>query len=151
VQVGVNGQPGPVLEGTVSVSDVPGLQGVGFACFRHVTGTLSYLEPDSRVSLSLGERGYELFTLVPVENGFAPIGLVDKLNSAASLSGVSFPNAQRCELELRDGGDFLAHCEQQPARVSVAGRPAVFSYERESRSLRFSSAASGRHTISIDW
>jgi raffinose synthase len=151
VQVGANGKPGPVLEGTLRPSDVPGLKGTVFACYRQVAGTLSSLERESCVSLSLGERGYELFTLVPIENGFAPIGLIDKLNSAAAISRVSFPTAQSCELELRDGGEFLAYCEQPPTRVSVAGRPAVFRYEQELRSLRFSSASSGPHAVSINW
>jgi raffinose synthase len=149
--VGCSDKPAPVLSGTVSPSDVPVLEGEAFACYSHVGKRLLRLERDSEVALSLGQGGFELFTFAPVENGFAPIGLADKLNSAAALSSVSWSSAGSCELTLRDGGEFLAYCERKPTAVSVAGRPAVFEYERESRSLRVASEASGEHALRVSW
>jgi raffinose synthase len=150
-RVGEPGSAGPVLRGNVSARDVPTLGAGPFACFLHVAQELRLLNGDDQVSLELPERGFELCTFVPLEQGFAPIGLSDKLNSAAAISHVFWPSATRCELALRDGGAFLAYCERPPTAVSVAGEPTPFSYEATSRSLRVASAASGRHALVVDW
>jgi hypothetical protein len=109
------------------------------------------LNPEERVSLELAERGFELATFVPVQHAFAPIGLTDKLNSAAAVVRVTWPSARRCELELRDGGAFLAYSEQKPATVTVAGQLAAFSHETDSGALRVQSEAKGRHALVVTW
>jgi raffinose synthase len=150
-RVGQAGVAGPVLRGSVGPSDVPALEGRSFACYLHESRRLQWLEREERVALELAERGFELATFVPVERGFAPVGLTSKLNSAGAIARVTWTGAEACELELRDGGAFLAYCEQRPAAVTVAGQPAVFSHETESRALRVASEAKGRHVLTITW
>ncbi len=67
-------------------SDVPELSAERFACYSHVVKSLTLLNLDQEQSLSLGPREFELITIVPVENDFAPIGLTDKFNSAGALT-----------------------------------------------------------------
>lgn len=150
-RVGEPGAAGPVLHGVVGPSDVPALGAGSFACFLHVAQELRLLNSDERLALELAERGFEVCTFVPVEHGFAPIGASDKLNSAAAVSDVTWPNPNLCELRLRDGGAFLAYCERQPTAVTVAGEPASFSYDAATRALRVTSTVLGRHDIVFSW
>jgi raffinose synthase len=150
-RVGEGGASGPVLSGEVGPSDVPALEGEQFACYQHAARRLLRLGREQRVTLELPERGFELFTFVAIDQGFAALGMADKLNSAAALVRVAWPNPTACELDLRDGGELLAYCERPPSSVTVAGKPAVFSYETETSTLRVASAASGRHVVLVSW
>jgi raffinose synthase len=150
-RVGTPGAAGAVLSGAVGPSDVPALTGERFACYLYNAARLQVLNREERVSLELPERGFELLTFVPIEQGFAAIGLADKLNSAGGVARSSWSGTQSCELELRDGGAFLAYSERAPTAVTVAGQPAAFSHETESCALRVVSEAKGRHVLVLTW
>jgi raffinose synthase len=150
-RVGQGDAAGPVLSGTVGPSDVPVLDGERFACYLHAAARMQLLSAEERVPLELPERGFELFTFVPVEQGFAPIGLTDKLNGRAAVARMTWLRVGECELELRDGGAFLAYSERKPTRVSVAGQSAAFSHETDSGALRVASEAKGRHVLVVTW
>lgn len=150
-RVGSAGTPGPSLRGSVGVDDVPGLAGSRFACYLHAARSLRWLGRDERVSLELGERGFELVTLVPVERGFAAIGLANKLNSAGALARLAWTEAGACELELRDGGEFIAYCERKPESVQRAGRPVAFVHDADARTLRVACPSSGRQSLLLTW
>ncbi|MGC4093446.1 MAG: Sip1-related alpha-galactosidase [Polyangiaceae bacterium] len=150
VQIGKGGQAAPQLAGMVGPSDVPGLEGEQFVCYSHVAGTLRQLTRTERVSLSLGERGFELCTIVPVERGFAPLGLLDKFISYGALGSVTWVDARTWQGELRDGGRFGAYAERAPSRVAVDGQAADFEYDATQRRLSLSLVA-GKHRLEIIW
>jgi raffinose synthase len=142
---------GPVvITGTVGPADVPGLTQASYACYAHHARSLEILSHDARLALTLGERDFEIVTFVPVDRGFAPIGLTDKLNSAGAVSEVT-RHERHCDLALRDGGDFLAWAEAPPAAVEIDGRPAVFGYDAQAKSLRVTLGAMGRQALRIRW
>jgi raffinose synthase len=138
-----------VLEGSVSPADVPALTSSTYACYAHNAKRLTVLAADGRVGVALAERDFELFTLVPIERGFAPIGLADKFNSAGALRGPSWCDDGSYRLELRDGGDFLAWSAAAPTSVEVDCVAASFTYSRETNALRVPIALGGHRNVRI--
>jgi raffinose synthase len=157
------GRPEPlVLEGSVGPADVPVAaapvghavvpgQSARYACYAHEAKVLTILEREGRYPLALPERGFELFTMVPIERGFAPIGLADKFNSAAAVRSSTWTADGAVQVELRDGGEFLAWCEAAPTSVEVNGASLPFSYERKTGALRVSVGRGARHEVRICW
>ncbi len=140
-----------VRSGEVSPADVPGFVGAKFACYAHRANSLDVVARDARLPVTLGEREFELFTFVPIERGFAAIGLANKMNSAAAVSRIAWLDARQCEVALRDGGDFLSWVENPPARVEVDGRQTSFDYDARAGALRVSLPDKARHALRIRW
>ena len=81
----VSKEESPVT-GTVSPADVGGLEGEIFAAYEHFTGRVTLLGKDDRIEITLNNHDeYCLYVIVPYENGFAPIGLLDKFISPAGI------------------------------------------------------------------
>jgi raffinose synthase len=135
-RVGRDGEPGPVLSGETGPSDVPGLAGDAFACFRHTTQTLERFARSDRKRVSLGERGYELFSFVPIERDFAAVGLGNMLNGHGAVRKVKWTDERTVSVTLADGGVFVAYSAKRPAGVEASGAPVGFEYDAKSGSLR---------------
>lgn len=141
----------PTLTGAVSPADVPGLTLAKYACYAHRARSLEVVARDGRLPVILGERGFEIFTIAPVDRGFAPIGLADKLNSAGAISRLT-RHEDHCEVSLRDGGEFVAWAEAAPASIETgSGRPVEFTHDLRDGSLRARVDHLGPHTLIIRW
>jgi raffinose synthase len=144
------GQAQPV-SGTLCASDVPGLRGESFACYEHNTRRLSELARTERRTISLSERQFELFSLVPIERGFAALGLADKFNGPAAVRSLHWQGADQCRLCLADGGEFLAFCERPPQNVQAGTEALAFRYEAASRALRVTLGPEQARELLIRW
>jgi raffinose synthase len=140
-----------VLSGTVGPADVPGFAAERYASYSHVARSLDAVVGHARLPVTLAERGFELFTIVPIERGFAAIGLADKLNSAGAVARFAWTDERHCEIVLRDGGVFLAWSEAAPTTVELDGRPVEFDYDPRVRALRVTLGETGRQTLHIRW
>jgi raffinose synthase len=140
-----------VLSGVVGPADVPDFVADRYACYAHQTASLAVVLAEGRLPITLGEREFELFTIVPIERGFAAIGLADKLNSAGALARIEWLDERCCELLLRDGGDFLAWSEVAPTRVELDGLRTDFDYDPRVGTIRVSVRERARHTLRIRW
>jgi hypothetical protein len=91
---------------------------------------LLFDERRSVTTLVLNSFGFDLFTFVPVNQGVAVFGLLDKyLGPAAVVSQKVEQN--RVTVRLREAGDFGAWLDKAPARVEIDGQPlapADYSY-----------------------
>jgi raffinose synthase len=116
------------VEGTVSPSDVIGLAGSEFAVYAHHARTLARAARESRLPVRLGSLTAEVFTLVPIDGGVAPIGLADKFNSGGAITAKGWED-KTYRVALRDGGRFVAFAERRPSAVLVDGEAHAFSYE----------------------
>jgi hypothetical protein len=70
-----------------------------------------------------------MFTVAPVVNGLAPLGLSDYLNSGGAIVETSVAADGAHAITLRTGGHFVAWCEKAPAQVTVNDEPAPFTFE----------------------
>ena len=75
------------LSGTVSPSDVPGLEGEEFVVYEYFTENRHRIGKDEVLHFTLQDQeDMRLFTIVPYENGFAPIGRTDKYLPYAAIT-----------------------------------------------------------------
>ena len=121
----------PPIAGVVCPADVEGLVGDRFAVFAHSTGEVRALARADVWEVSLPPLTSEVFTIVPIIDGFAPIGLADKLNSGGTLASVVRRDGV-CDVSLRDGGPFVAWCRREPTEVSTGGAALTFTYDAAS-------------------
>ena len=139
------------LFATVKPADIPNISGERFACYSHVSQRLLTAYATEEQSLSLGPREFELYTIVPIENDFAPIGLIDKFNSAASICEFSWISAGCCELSLRDSGRFLAYAAKRPTSVFVDGIDTGFEFDAATHELHFAITGRVGQRLRIVW
>ncbi len=146
---GKDGAPGPMLSGRVRASDVVGLAGEHFARFRHTTQTLEAVGRSDETNITLGERGYEIFTFVPVERDFAAVGLAQLTNSHGAVRKVTWDGERSVTVALADGGIFVAYSAKRPTRVESSGVELAFEHDAKSGTLRVALAQRGRVDVRL--
>ena len=127
-----------------------GLEGEAFAGFRtrrQAARTRSRRAKRRRVTL--GERGYEIFSFVPIERDFAAIGLGNMLNSHGAVRAVSWPDERTVTVTLADGGVFVAYSAKRPASVEVSGATVGFEYDAKTGALRVALPLRGRLDVTV--
>lgn len=87
--------------GTVSPKDVCGLSGEEFVVYEHFSRTYDIVKYDESISLQIESDEYKVYVIVPINNGFAPIGRVDKLISPKTIKYVCGEN-----IELYEDGEY---------------------------------------------
>lgn len=137
------------LSGQVCPADVEGLAGERFASYAHNAQTLTCGVRDAALPVTLPELTFEIFTIVPIEHGVAPIGLTDKFNSAGAITAKDADPRGGYFLALRDGGDFLAWCAETPSEVRVDDAPVPFNYDAATGALRVTVSPGGPHVVRI--
>lgn len=127
---------GTSLSGAICPCDIPTSLAGTYALFTHTNRSLLTLDLEDSLEFSLDSLGWEVFTLVLIEDGFAPIGLENMLNSNGAVLGLAM-NDDGAQIWVRGSGAFLAFCEWQPVAVFIDGDPAEFTWDLETSSLRF--------------
>ena len=126
------------VTGALSAGDVASAQGVAatgqkFAVYQRSRERVALLAGrEAALPFTLDNFGYDLFTLVPVEQGVAVFGLLDKYIGPAAIVSQKIERAQ-CVLRLREAGDFGAYLERPPVRVELDGRalpPSAYNYRQ---------------------
>jgi hypothetical protein len=99
-----------------------------------------------KLPVTLKQLTYELFTIVPVVNDFAPIGLADMFNSGGALG----PTTGARTVSLRWGGRFLAYTATQPKSVTLVGGQAVpFKYDAKTKVLEATVKSDGPCVVEV--
>jgi hypothetical protein len=122
------------IPGGISPKEVPGLSGQDFVVHAHNSGLLTRTGRDGRLSLILNQLSFEVVTIVPVTRGFAAVGLADKYNASGAVAGLRW-DGDAVEVELRDGGTFLAWSELRPERVLAGGKALAFTWDKATGAL----------------
>ena len=136
--------------GSTCAADIDGFEGDDFIVFANTTGELRRVARDTKIDFTLQPLGYELFTFVPVECGFAPIGLTDKLNSAGAVTGKSVGPDGALRFGLRDGGKLLVWAAAKPSRVTVDGADSAFEFDAATGAVRIDVPVNGeRHAVVV--
>jgi len=141
------------VRGAVSPSDCEGLRGERFAVYEHFSGKLDALGPTAKQKISLWPFGVKLYVIVPIEDGFAAIGLSDKFISPAAISRESRVPG-RVELELVEGGRFAAYAEKAPKEITVNGEKLAgekINYQSQKLVLDLGGTGKGPVQLSLAW
>ncbi len=90
------------VKGTISPMDAEGIDGEEFAVYEHFSREVKILKKNERFDLELESADdFKLYIIVPIVDGFAPIGRVDKFISPASIKSVVGGN-----IELVENGEY---------------------------------------------
>ncbi len=105
--------------------DVPGNGEGTYAVYRHKTGetALLTLEDDLEITLSAGE--FDIVTMAKVENGFAALGLTNKLNCGGAIKDMTCCD-DWITLTVADAGSLLLYSQRKISEVTVGDRNVPF-------------------------
>jgi raffinose synthase len=105
---------------TLAPADIEGLKGERFAVYEHFSGELTVRGRKEEFPVRL--KGWEerLYSVVPIDNGFAAIGLAEKYISPATVRYVT-REPGRATVYLAAPGTLVAYCEKRPAEVRLNG------------------------------
>ncbi len=137
------------VTGTVSPADAEWLDGERFAVFAHQAGEVRVLDRQETWPLTLAEGEFELFTIVPIIDGFAPIGLADKYNSAGAVWCKGTDPDGSYGVTLCDGGRFLCWCAKRPGKVWVNDKVVRFGFDAKRGVLSVTIPAHGACEVRI--
>ena len=138
-------RPNAAIAGTLRPADVEELVGERFAVWAHNAQTLQVMSRQDETPVALKPLEFEVFTIVPIQAGLAPIGLSEMFNSGGVVLYHDMgPDAATHVLGLRTGREgcsgagptFLAWSENKPKRVLVEGAAIPFTFDRSTGALR---------------
>lgn len=90
------------VSGSIAPSDIDGIEGEAFAVYEHFSRKLNILGKDEKLELCLKDADdFRLYIVVPITDGFAPIGRIDKFISPKSVKCVVGRN-----IELVEKGEY---------------------------------------------
>ncbi len=93
---------GKSVNGMVSPKDVCGIIGNEFVLYEHFSGEYTILKKDEKIDITLkNQDDYKLYIVVPVTDGFAPIGRIDKFISPKTIRAVVGEN-----IDLYEKGEY---------------------------------------------
>jgi len=116
------------VSGDISPSDVHGLEGTAFVIYAHHAQSISLAKRSQRLPITLDELTAEVYTIVPIVDGVAPIGLTGLFNSGGSIANAGWTDGSFV-VDLSDGGEFACWSERKPSQVTVNGAQTRFSWE----------------------
>jgi raffinose synthase len=120
------GEGNPIsVSGEVRPTDVTGLEGDRFAVLAYTSGEVRVLGREDAWAITLPELGWEIFTIVPILDGFAPLGLEGKLNGGGAVLDWSVEN----EVAVTHSGTLLAYSETRPMSVEDEDGELDMAYE----------------------
>lgn len=97
-----NAADADLVEGTISPSDIIGLKGESFAVHEFYSGETSVMKKDELKNVTLNRMDNAYYNIVPIENGVALMGLVNKYNAPKTILSSDI-RKKRIEVHLMDG------------------------------------------------
>lgn len=142
---------GEVTYGEVGPQDVPPLVGDAFAAYAHRTAEIWRCQPAAPARIGLRPGEWEIVSFAPVRHGFAAFGLADKLNSTGAITRCTWQNPSTCEIDLRDGGSFVAWAARSPVAVEADGAMLAFNHAAADGRLSIAVPVGGPRVLLVRW
>ncbi|MEJ7589189.1 MAG: Sip1-related alpha-galactosidase [Ferruginibacter sp.] len=137
------------VEGYIKPGDVRGIKGESFVLYEHFSQRLQTAKRSSSYPVKLNRMGYQLYYVVAIKNGFAPLGLTEKYNAPATILKEVW-NKNKITISLGEGGLFKAYSTEQPTKILVNGRR-IRDYNYKNRQLIINIAQQKNPVITIYW
>lgn len=129
------------VAGSLRPSDVEGMEGSAWAVYARGTGKLTVLSGKQELPVRLGEYGAELYTVAPIEEHLAVLGLLDKFLGAAAVTELR-REGREVVVTLAEPGEFGAYVRSWPKTVKVGDRVLTGSgYKYRNHLLRIPSTS----------
>jgi len=133
-------KPAAPISTLIKPSDIEGpcLAGDKFAIYAHNAQSLGVYGADQGWPITLKQLDYELFTVMPIVGGLAPIGLKDFFNSGGAVQSHTVAADGQHQITLRTGGGavrFLAWAKKKPKSVGTNTKGAAFAFDDETGAL----------------
>jgi len=108
------------VKAEISPLDVDGIKGDKFGVYDYFAGKLRVLSREQKMQLNMQPWDVKLYSVVPIVDGFAPIGLVKKYIAPGTIKEIK-RSPGSVKITLAEFGTFGAYCEQKPKTVKLHG------------------------------
>jgi raffinose synthase len=123
-----------------------------YVIYAHNTCQLRLLKRAEAWSVTLATSGFEIFTIVPVVGGFAPIGLPDYYNSGGAVVDECQQTLANIKtFRVRGSGRFLAYSQSRPISITADGEMLSFIFEDQVGKLEFQLSANQIQILTIHY
>ena len=89
--------------------------------YDYFSKKVSVLSREDKIKIELGRMGYGIYSVVPVENNMAAIGLINKYISFKGLKNIQI-SSNLMETTLAEEGIFAAFLPSEPIEVILNGQ-----------------------------
>jgi hypothetical protein len=137
------------VSGVIRPSDVRNIRGSDFVLYEYFSGRLVPASLGDSFPVTLGRMGRQLYYVVPVHNGFAPLGLTDKYNAPATVLE-QHVTTHRAVITLYEGGTFGAYSSKRPTAITVNGH-GITNFRYVNHLLSFEIPPTRRPIVEIGW
>jgi hypothetical protein len=104
----------------ISPSDIEGIEGKTFAVNEYFSGELTTLGLEEEMEVRLQGWDVKLYSVAPIVDGFAAIGLANKYVGPATVASVD-RDGDQVRVTLAEAGRFKAYCARPPKEVRADG------------------------------
>ncbi|NJC25649.1 Sip1-related alpha-galactosidase [Neolewinella antarctica] len=139
-----------LVKGTLSPSDVVGLEGDDFVVHEYFSNESWRLSKQEKLQLELPRMGYQLFFILPVVQRAAVIGLLNKYNSPGTIVTQNVKKG-RMEVVVADYGTFAAIIPERPTSVACGGKEVAFAYVNELLTVEILAEVRRNFTVVVEW
>jgi hypothetical protein len=134
---------------TIKPGDVRNIKGTEFVMYEHFSKTLKTAKLNDPSPVKLNRMGYQLFYVVPIQNGFAALGLTEKYNVPATILKETW-NKNNVAITLYEGGSFKAYSAKRPNKIFINGK-SITNYNFRDQTLFINVPNQKKPVISIYW
>ncbi len=129
----------------------PELKDANFAIWHYQDQTLETSLLNQKNEIKLNKADWELLTLSPIENGFAPLGLLDKMNGSNAVIRCEQAGENQWECIMKSGGKIGFYSETKPEEIMINGERTEFSYNPKDDMLVINNGEKGTLGIKIKY
>ena len=140
------------VKAELSPADIEGIKGDKFAVYEQFSGKLQLADRSGTFPVQLAAWDVKLYSVVPVKDGFAPIGLVNKYVSPATIVDLKQEQG-RAVVKLAEAGTFAAYCAQAPKQIKLNGAlmsAQTYSYKESLLKVNIAALTDGHPPMTLE-
>ncbi len=130
------------------LNEIDSLNGNVFILYDHHTGVIKKMYKNEKGSVSISALEYSLFTLSPVEEEFAILGLKGYYNIGGTVESYK-KESGTVEIRLKAPGTLIAYAKKCPQKVSCEGSSLEFNHDLSTGRLEIMIESSSEKPIRI--
>ena len=134
---------------TISSKDIESLEGEKFAVYQYSTGDVLVQSENDQIEVNIPELEFDIFTYVPIQDGFAPLGVVDKYNPVGMILSYNKLTPNIISIDLMGGGNFIAYVQNKPEEVFINAKKVKYNYDDRTKVLSVLVPLSGEANLVI--